>query len=488
MAEKEEKALYTKDGIVYIKLDDGRVWCPSGQSRGIKYNIKEDDFPKEFNLSRDFIAIDFETVVQNKVHYPCQLGLVVVRNCKVVEEHCFLIQPPGNLYDSKTQKVHHISPNMTINEPEFPVIWNEIKDYFDDCFLVAHNLRFDGQVLYNVLEKYGLERKPIHKYACTMIMNKRRGLEETCEMYDITLNNHHDGLADARACAEIFIAMNNGIKPKNIARKQKQRKKEIVQMSLYDQMFEGHNVLRGDILKKDLTDADPNNPFYDRKVVITGIFDIDRTTIAKRLKSMGADINNSISKNTNFILIGADPGQSKLEKVKQLEYNGYNIKKIYQQDLQRIFDGDYDDYFAEKTAKKDLNISYDFIESDAHHLQLDNNTATNILSGTEIFCGVSNERKYIFAQMLGNNGAFCNFKLDTDIKVCILSNETVTKLKEGDKDSTIMYIQDTYNSMKTKFFDFKFTTESEILEWIRRRAEQFNDDVTMSLYNQYIKQ
>lgn len=40
-------------------------------------------------------------------------------------------------------------------------------------------------------------------------------------------------------------------------------------------------MLKGDILRKDLSQADPNNPFYDRKVVITGEFSLERKEIAK---------------------------------------------------------------------------------------------------------------------------------------------------------------------------------------------------------------
>ena len=115
--------------------------------------------------------------------------------------------------------------------------------------------------------------------------------------------------------------------------------------------------LGGDVLKKDLTGADPCNPFYDRKLVITGEFHLDRKELANVLKSMGADIDTGISKKTNFVLIGQEPGPAKLEKLEKLIHDGYPIRKIYQEDLDRILAGDYDSYMVEKSVTKDLDFT-----------------------------------------------------------------------------------------------------------------------------------
>lgn len=479
----EDKNYIKKDGIIYAKLTDGRQWCPSGQARGIRYTIKEDKFPSEFNLSPNFVAIDFETVLQNKTHYPCQLGIVVVKDCKIVEEMNYLIQPPGNKFDSQTMRVHHITPEMTADKPEFPEIWEDIKEYFTDCFLVAHNLRFDGSVLYNALTKYNIERPVIRNYACTMIMNNHQSLDEVCEMYDVTLENHHDGLADAKACAEIFIAMNNGKKAKKVARKKKAKAEK--SGPIQQDLFETHIPLRGDILQKDLTGADPDNPFYDRKVVITGLFDIERQALASRLKKMGADIDSTVTKRTNFVLVGKEPGWAKMEKVDKLNMNGFNIRKLHQEDIDRIFAGEWEDYLVGKENKKELNLTYEHLSSPEFHIPV---TAWNInpFVNKEFYCGkgMSGNSDFI-AQMFGNVGAYCSPRIDKDIEACIISDSTAEALKNGEKDETIIYIQDTYNAMKSQAFDYKFVIESEFLDWIKKRTQNTGDSVTAKLIAAY---
>lgn len=108
--------------------------------------------------------------------------------------------------------------------------------------------------------------------------------------------------------------------------------------------FSKHSQISGDLKQKDLTNADPNNPFYDKKVVITGVFNMDRNEMAARLKDMGADINGSISRKTNFVVVGEDAGPSKLQKIDTLKSQGYNIVVLHQDDIDKIFNGEWDDY------------------------------------------------------------------------------------------------------------------------------------------------
>jgi DNA polymerase-3 subunit epsilon len=89
-------------------------------------------------------------------------------------------------------------------------------------------------------------------------------------------------------------------------------------------------------LKKDLSCANPNNPFYNKKVVITGVFDVERENLATKLKSLGADLDTAISKRTNFVFIGREAGPSKLAKLQSLIENGYNIRQLGQQEVTQI--------------------------------------------------------------------------------------------------------------------------------------------------------
>jgi len=92
--------------------------------------------------------------------------------------------------------------------------------------------------------------------------------------------------------------------------------------------------LSGDILRPDMESADPNSPFYGKKVVFTGVLDsISREEAAGIIKKMGADIDTGISRNTDFVIVGAGAGPSKLKKIKEYNDMGANITIIYEDEF-----------------------------------------------------------------------------------------------------------------------------------------------------------
>ena len=60
-----------------------------------------------------------------------------------------------------------------------------------------------------------------------------------------------------------------------------------------------------------------NSPFAGKTVVLTGTMKKPREEIKELLESLGAHVTNSVSKKTDYLIVGEDPG-SKLEKAKKL--------------------------------------------------------------------------------------------------------------------------------------------------------------------------
>jgi NAD-dependent DNA ligase len=87
-----------------------------------------------------------------------------------------------------------------------------------------------------------------------------------------------------------------------------------------------HEQLRGNILKPDLENADPSSPLFNKRTVITGVFNhFSRDELASKLRKMGADLNGSVSKKTDFVIVGDEAGPMKLQKIKQLNEENANI-------------------------------------------------------------------------------------------------------------------------------------------------------------------
>ena len=60
-----------------------------------------------------------------------------------------------------------------------------------------------------------------------------------------------------------------------------------------------------------------NSIFSGKTVVLTGTLGMPRSEVKNRLKSMGAKVTGSVSKNTDYVIAGAEPG-SKVEKAEKL--------------------------------------------------------------------------------------------------------------------------------------------------------------------------
>lgn len=272
----------------------------------------------------NFTAIDFETATTNRM--ACQVGIVVVNNGVITEKYSSLIRPPSNSYDQQTINVHHILPEHTKKCKTFDIIWCDIEKYFTNTTIVAHNATFDQDVLFKNLEYYDLPTNDIGDFICTYNIYGL-GLHDLCLEFGMNNEGHHDALFDAECCAKFYINHLNGVKPENY---------RDIGVKVEDNSY--HTRICGDVLKKDLTGANPDNPFYDKKVVITGVFTQERIELANKIKILGADIDTGITKKTNFVLIGKEPGPKKIEKLEKLLIEGYEIVKVYQSELDGILE------------------------------------------------------------------------------------------------------------------------------------------------------
>lgn len=288
----------------------------------------------ERKANMDFVAIDVETAIGKRWSI-CQIGLAIVENGELKETVNELIQPPNNEYSIWNTKVHGITADKTSDKPTFPEIWEKIYPLIENKKLVAHNAEFDINCLHQTLDYYNIEI-PNFDCDCTYIKTGQK-LNDACASFNISLDNHHDACCDAEACARLYLKVLDGNKPdfSNITLKSKSKTRTKQQLSNFD----GHERIQGDSLKPDLENADKNSPFYSKKVVITGVFyNIDRLSIARIAKEMGADVDTNITKRTNFVIVGADPGPSKMEKVNRYNSEGCNITTLTEKDFLELIE------------------------------------------------------------------------------------------------------------------------------------------------------
>lgn len=159
----------------------------------------------------EFTAIDFETA-NGRRDSACAIGLVVVQNLEIVETCYHLIRPPDMYFSPFNISIHGIRPQDVLDKPNFPELWIEIKHYFENRIVIAHNASFDMSVLRYTLDRYGINY-PTLRYSCTMRMARRHWpyqpsyrLNSVAELLGISFRHHH-ALEDAQVCAQIAASI-----------------------------------------------------------------------------------------------------------------------------------------------------------------------------------------------------------------------------------------------------------------------------------------
>lgn len=156
-----------------------------------------------------FTALDFETANSDRTSV-CSIGLARVENGRLVERIHRLINPLQPFLYWNTQ-IHGISAFDVRDAPAFPEVWEEVSRLFGDV-VVAHNAAFDISCLKATIERFGIEY-PKFKYFCTLNISRRflktpsHKLDALARYYNLPSFHHHNALADAIACAEIFLRL-----------------------------------------------------------------------------------------------------------------------------------------------------------------------------------------------------------------------------------------------------------------------------------------
>jgi DNA polymerase-3 subunit epsilon len=303
----------------------------------------------------DFIAIDFETANSNS-NSACSMGLVAVKNLTVVYTKSFLIHPPSLNFHNINISIHGVTPDDVKNSPRFPEVWEQIKSYFTGNIIVAHNASFDMSVLKCSLLEYDIEL-PNFTYMCSMQLsdftcdseNCGRSLKDRAEYFDVELENHHNSLCDALACAKIVIASMDKIRFGNLPYSFNNS------ISLY--RFEDLKPIRTIQKKKVFSkiviseiaattdDFNSEHPLCGKNIVFTGELEsMDRGKAMQKVVNLGGLLKNAVSSKTDYLIVGIqdktivgeDGMSSKEEKAYALNEKGHGIKILNECDFLKL--------------------------------------------------------------------------------------------------------------------------------------------------------
>lgn len=167
-------------------------------------------------MIKDYISIDIENP-NARGNSICSIGIIVVKNKKVVDEKYSLINPEDR-FDINNSNITGLNYSDVNDAPTFKEYWKSIKELFENNIIVGHNITYDLTVIAKALERYDIE-VPIFNYYCTLKLSRNfiktnsYSLNSLCDLLNVNLENHHNALEDAKASQKIFeyLDYNNDI-------------------------------------------------------------------------------------------------------------------------------------------------------------------------------------------------------------------------------------------------------------------------------------
>lgn len=258
----------------------------------------------------DFVAVDFET--SNKRQDPCQVALVFVRNGEIAETYSSYINPHSR-FDPYFSSIHGISDKDVLDAPDFPQVYEKLFRAFRHYPVVAHGAQFDKSVFCKACARYHL---PVPKmtFYCTSMLYQENAPDLGCyklnaltEHFGISLDQHHDALCDAVACAKLFVRLlgdeDSAIYPLTSSHGETNSRSsasvEFVFSCGDDEDAQPHQVEPNMIYDK------LEESIAGKKIVITG--DIEQATraeIGRMITEAGGRVTSAVSSKTNYLAVG----------------------------------------------------------------------------------------------------------------------------------------------------------------------------------------
>ncbi|MBQ8696270.1 MAG: PHP domain-containing protein, partial [Clostridia bacterium] len=149
-----------------------------------------------------------------------EIGAVLVRDGKVVEEFCTYVDP-GMPIPERVVELTGISDDMVKGAPDPEAAVSAFLDFCGDRMLIAHNAGFDIGFIRAVCSEYKIpfENPYLDTVSLSRYINpdlKKHKLDTLAEYYNLGEFNHHRASDDARMLAEIFFCMVDKMKTEGI--------------------------------------------------------------------------------------------------------------------------------------------------------------------------------------------------------------------------------------------------------------------------------
>jgi len=162
----------------------------------------------------DYTVVDLETTGFNlpPLDRIIEIGAVRIKNFEVVDEFSLLVNPMKSIPPIVTEVTHITNEDVKKGVK----VGKALKEFFKfstNSIIVAYNVSFDYQFITEA-SRYSMGYIPKENTLCAFELSKkllyfleRYDLDFVCEYLNITIENRHRALGDAKATAKLFLIL-----------------------------------------------------------------------------------------------------------------------------------------------------------------------------------------------------------------------------------------------------------------------------------------
>lgn len=164
---------------------------------------------------RKYAVVDLEATSAGSNAKIIQVGIVIVENGEIIQSYETDVNPHERL-DEHIKQLTGLTDARLRKAPEFAQVAKEIFEFINDAVFVAHNVRFDANLLAEALfwEGFELTTPRIDTVELSQIFYptlERYNLGALASELGIELHHAHSALADAAATAQLLLKLREKI-------------------------------------------------------------------------------------------------------------------------------------------------------------------------------------------------------------------------------------------------------------------------------------
>lgn len=259
-------------------------------------------------IPRDYTLVDLETTGFSSLFDDIiEVGLIKIRDGKEIDRYQSLVKPSKPI-PYIIECVTGIKNDMVANAPTFENIGKDVWSFLENEVIVGHNVSFDINFLYDNFER-AFKLTFQNNFVDTLRLARRLipdiksqdhgnyGLDYLCNYFHLAYENRHRAIGDCLCTNNLLRCLSKIVTEKNInlielEREIKCRNKGNISTTLKS-------------LKSDGTVCDKSHMFFGKCCVFTGKLEFfTRVEAAQIVVNIGGYCENSVTKKTNFLIVG----------------------------------------------------------------------------------------------------------------------------------------------------------------------------------------